>query len=475
MTRTSLRLLLDFDACAQRDLEQSAVFLHRRDRKFALTCQDDGIEPSPANWMAYINRFNETSGQSQEIVNWFTFWRRVNVGFMLAGLLFGMLSMLGLLFYEGGDRINITFIIAFAAFQVLLALFTTLQSMLGWQPWLPLLRRFQKQAPSGIGHKLHGVLMAKAAHIGGIAFAIAGIVTLILMVVLQDLAFGWSTTIATSAELYYRIVAVIAAPWSWIWPAAAPDLALVEATRFFRASMTNSDLHPARWGQWWPFVAMLWTCYLLLPRVILCITAIVLVKRKAQYLLTQHPAMQALQNRMETPSVSTGNDHNDATDAPDLSTQLNVSPLSSADVLLSWAGAADSQLPTTLTQNKTFEAKVGGRISLADDQRTLEQVAALLTEASTTQASTTNVLLVTRSWEPPTGELDDFIKGAQTLWPDGSHVVLVPLATDVAKQPDKHHLEQWLRFAQRSNTGFVSVSVIPSPDQSTPQSTEHHS
>lgn len=48
--------------------------------------------------------------------------------------MFGCLTMLGLLFYEGGQRINITVILAFVALQLLLALFTTAQSLVGWQP-----------------------------------------------------------------------------------------------------------------------------------------------------------------------------------------------------------------------------------------------------------------------------------------------------------------------------------------------------
>mgnify|MGYP000704708251 CR=1 FL=1 len=47
--------------------------------------------------------------------------------------------------------------------------------------------------------KLQPLLMARAAHLGGSAFATAGLITLLAMVVVQDLAFGWSTTLDTAA------------------------------------------------------------------------------------------------------------------------------------------------------------------------------------------------------------------------------------------------------------------------------------
>jgi hypothetical protein len=71
------------------------------------------------------------------------------------------------------------------------------------------------------------------------------------------------------------------------------------------------------------------------------------------------------------------------------------------------------------------------------------------------------VLLATRSWEPPTGELEDFITNAQALWPSGASIALVPLATQTEREPEPHQVKQWLRFAQRSKAKFVSVSILP--------------
>ena len=459
MTERSLRLLLDFDACAQTDNGQASVFLHRRDRKFALTCEEQGEKPTPKRWMAYINRFNDNESSSKQSVKTLRFWQRINRGFIATGALFGILTMLGLLFYDGGQRINVTFIIFFVAFQLLLAVFTTAQSIIGWQPWGALLRRFLHKSQSGVLSKLQPVLMARAAHLGGICFAFTGLVTLLVLVLLQDLAFGWSTTLEPNASAYHKVITSVAAPWAWLWPAATPDLALVEATRYFRASTSGNNINPALWGQWWPFIAMLWATWALLPRVILYLLSTVLIARKAKQLLARHSAMRALLYRMETPILDTGNEHNDASDLPHLKTLLALKPLPKASILLSWAGAGDLELPTILTIDKSMQAKVGGRIALADDQNTLQQLATQLT-----QQQNQCVLLATRSWEPPTGELEDFINNAHQLWPTGANIVLVPLATNTARQPEQHQVKQWLRFAERLNTKFVSVSILPIDD-----------
>lgn len=461
MTDRSLRLLLDFDACAQRYNGQASVFLHRRDRKFALTCKEQGVEATPKRWITYINRFSDAEPGREQLTQTLRFWKRVNSIFLAVGALFGVFSMLGLLFYDGGQRINVTVIIAFVAFQLLLALLTTTQSLIGWQPWRSVIKRFRKNSQSAVLTRLQPVLMAQAAQLGGLCFAFGGLITLLIMVLLQDLAFGWSTTLETDASSYHAMIAAIAAPWAWLWPAAAPEIGLVEATRFFRASLGQDNITPNLWGQWWPFIAMLWTTWALLPRLILYLLAGILIKRKARQLLLKHPAMSALMYRMETETLDTGNEHNDASDFPNLNNQSTLTPLPKANTILTWAGAGDSELPTVLTEAKSIQAKVGGRSTLQEDETTLERVAAQLAKEANRC-----VLLATRCWEPPTGELEDFINRAKELWPEGAHIALVPLASNISREPEQHHIQQWLRFASRMQSKFVSVSIISSGNDS---------
>jgi len=453
MTNRSLSLLLEFDSRAKRDEGQSPVFLHRRDRKFALTCEKQNIKPTPQRWIAHMNQLSGEGADTESSSKTLRFWSRINRGFATFGAVFGILTMIGLLFYDGGQRINITVIIAFVAFQLLLALFTTVQSLLGWQPWKALLQRFQKNMQQSVFSKLQPLLMAKAAHIGGLCFALSGLATLLVMVVLQDLAFGWSTTLNTSANSYYTLVSVLATPWSWA--GAAPDFALVEATRFFRAGETQATINPNVWGQWWPFVAMFWLTYALVPRAILYVLTRFLLHRKANALLNQHASMHALLYRMETPSLDTGNESNDAKDLPNTNTALSVEALPNANIVLYWAGATSIDSLETSTETSPFVAKIGGRMSLAQDQTTLNELTQRLS-----QEKNAFVIIVTRSWEPPTGELEDFITKAEQQWPSKSRIFLVPVATDPKTAPNNQLIQQWLRFANRCSASFVSVSLL---------------
>ena len=457
MTDSPIRLLLEFDNQAQRDRSQPPAFLHRRDRKFALVCEEQGVTPDAARWLAHVNRLSGRRTKPASADQTLTSWRRITAGFAMVGIIAGVLTMAGLLFYDGGQRINITVFMAFVALHLTLALITTLQALAGWQPWRWLARRLEMTPGPDVFNNLQPVLMARAAHLGGITFGISGLLTLLTMVVLQDLAFGWSTTLETAATSYHGLVAAIATPWAWLWPAAAPDLALVEATRFFRAGDPTTASDPALWGQWWPFVAMLWVTWVLLPRVLLWVLASVQIRTKARRLLTSHPAMHALLYRMETPALDTGNSHHDADDLPDTDTRGNLLPLPDSDILLCWAGAGAPELPEGLRSDKQLVLQAGGNASLSDDDQTLHRIAEHLKNRARP------VILLVRCWQPPTGELQDTLETARDIWPRGSRIALVPLAADSNQLPDVHQIQPWLRFAERVGREFLQVSLPPLP------------
>jgi hypothetical protein len=459
ITKQPLRLLMDFDAQMQRDSQQASDFIHRRDRKFALNCEEHNSPSDPARWLAWLRRFDNDSeqsagaGQATE-----QRWQRINSGFMALGAVLGIITMAGLLFYDGGQRINVTVIIGFVALQLLLALLTSLQSVMGWQPWRPLLNRFMPDSATAL-QPLQPALMARAAQGGGLSFAVTALLTLLAMVVIQDLAFGWSTTLNTAASGYHQLTSALSTPWAWLWPAAVPDLTLVDATRFFRAG-TNTSLTPARWGQWWPFVSMLWLVWVVLPRLLLRLLASALVSLRARQLLLCHPGLLALRERMATPVLDTGAGHNDANDMPDTRHNTLLQPLPEKAHLLSWAGAGtvtdEQALPAALAAicpGPTLN--VGGLASLNQDQQAIAQLAA-------SRDAVTAIMLV-RSWEPPTGELLDFLDSAHQSWPADSRVCLLPLATE-ARQPSaiatERQLQPWLRFAERCPPGFVTVGDI---------------
>jgi hypothetical protein len=74
-------------------------------------------------------------------------------------------------------------------------------------------------------------------------------------------------------------------------------------------------------------------------------------------------------------------------------------------------------------------------------------------------------VLVTRSWEPPTGELHDFLEQARARWPEGTTLTILPLAPDANREPAEHLVQPWLRFTERLPAGFANVALLPAlPD-----------
>ncbi|MEX0603333.1 MAG: DUF2868 domain-containing protein [Marinobacter sp.] len=467
MPKATLTLLLDFDDQVQKDHSQAAAFLHRRDRKFALSCQADGRPPGPATWLAHLGGFSgkqAVGGPDMRL----RVWRRVTFAFIAVGTLLGVLTMLGLLFYDGSGQINITVILGFVLLQIILAVLTSLQSLLGWRPWgqLPdvLARRFGRAEPSGaILRRLQPQLSARAAHAGGLAFGVSGLLTLLGLVVVQDLAFGWSTTLSTAPETFHRLVHTLALPWQGLWSAAVPSPELVADSRFYRIAPfyqienTGGSTAPARWGDWWPFVAMVWLFYIILLRLVLLIVAITHLELRARRLLARHPGLTTLLYRMETPALETGNAHSDAADQPRMDTSIQTQPLPDARVAIRWAGAGDENLACSLLSGaRPVVLAAGGAAALAEDHTSVEQA-----RLSLGTGGPETVLILTRAWEPPTGELADFLSEAFQHWPRTARIALVPIGAAAGAEPPEHQVAQWLRFIERLANNRLSVSLTP--------------
>lgn len=435
-----LETLLAFDDQCRLDQGQSPTFLHRRDRRFALDQADP--DPDPVRWLDHVRALTRTVTPADTRLR---LWRQLRLGFVVAGALLGIVAMTGLLFYEGGQRINVTLVLGFIFLQLLLALLTSIQAVAGWQPWRPLLqrlrRRYHHPDSDGLG-PLHPQLMARATHSGGLAFGITGLFTLLVLVVLQDLAFGWSTTLDTGAAGFHHLVRKIAAPWQWLWPAAVPTLELVEASRFFRVGQDTATA-PARWGDWWPFVAMAWSTYVIVPRLLLLGLAGLHLRLRARRLLARHPGMTALHQRMHTPAVDTGADQTQPgwTLGPEHTAPRPPPP--ERALVIRWASAGTDELAAALGQPQGIIARAGGVQSLDQDRDTIAGVAGQL--GGRIQA----VTILTHAWEPPTAELEDFLADAFSAWPGTTTVALLPLGQHHPQAPTSRQVAQWLRFAER--------------------------
>jgi len=426
-----VRRLLDFDAQYRRDQQHTPDFLHRRDRRLALAREQNGAPPPDA--AAWLNAV-DAAGAGGALQP----WRRGRAALTLAGAVLGVLTMLGVLYVDGQGRINVTLILALALLQLLLALATSAQALSGRRPWGRLLGR-DGGADTPVLRQLHPQLAARAAHGAGLAFAVTALLTLLAQVLVRDLAFGWSTTLQTSAPAYHTLVEQLAWPWRGWLPAAVPGLELVEQSRYFRLG-GGAPADPERLGAWWPFLAMLWLCYVLLPRLALLGLARVHLNHRAGVLLQRHPGWAALRERFATPWVDSGQAPAATGRGPAVPAIAALAAPPESGVVIRWAGAGSADLARRLLQDAPMQVlEAGGSASLEQDRDTVTRADLGLP-----------VVVLTRGWEPPTGELSDFLDDARDSLPANTDIVLLPLAADdKTAVVDGALLAQWQRFVDR--------------------------
>lgn len=140
----------------------------------------------------------------------------------------------------------------------------------------------------------------------GIAFNVGALAATLFRVLGTDLAFGWQSTLQLSAASVYRLVHLIALPWTWFVPAeiAHPTLAQVKGSHMILKEgiyhMATVDL-----VAWWPFLCFAVAFYGLLPRVLLFTFGKLRMHHTLHRLDFGHSDIDRLIHRLSTPRVTT--------------------------------------------------------------------------------------------------------------------------------------------------------------------------
>lgn len=446
-------MLLDFDEQYRRDQQQGSEFLHRRDRRLTVEQGIDGKHGSLAAWLVAVRGQPSTASQRDTRLR---AWRWVRVAFVVVGVILGAAAMLGLLYYDGGRRINVTLIIGVALLQLLLALLTTAEALVGWQPWRGLVEaataRWRPPAaqPEPMLRALAAPLAARVAQSGGLAFGVAALVVLLSQVVVHDLAFGWSTTLQASAPAYHDLTTALAWPWrSWL-PGAVPSLPLVEQSRYFRVG-SLAAANPELLGIWWRFLAMLWLFYAVVPRIVLLLLARVQLALRVRHLLDVHPGRAALRERCRTPWIE-GSDGAGGGALPAAGDGVPApAPALPGRILIRWADVDDADTARAWLGAGATSLDAGGAASLEADGEALERAHAIGGP----------VIVLARGWEPPTGELADFLERARDRL-GKVPIQLLPVSAGAAPAlVDGPALAQWQRFVARLRPPGIIVVDVP--------------
>ena len=122
----------------------------------------------------------------------------------------------------------------------------------------------------------------------------------------SDLAFGWQSTIQFSSAALYKMVKLLALPWSWIFPEdlAYPSRAAIEGSRII---LKDGIYHLATENlvSWWPFLLLCLLVYGLLFRLLLAGFASWCQRSGLKNINLDSSDGLSVIRRMQTPLVST--------------------------------------------------------------------------------------------------------------------------------------------------------------------------
>lgn len=400
----------------------------------------------------------------------------VSVGFWLAlaGLLAGLLTMSGLLMADQAQPVNVLlFLTLFVGSQWLLLLLTLLVGIAAWlglQLHLPLenlnparwlFRRAFTRLAGDIRRDQFAPLVRWVlltwGQLFGVFFNLGAMGAMLVILLVVDRSFGWSSTLDITAEGLHRSLQWLASPWRWWLPEATVSAELVEGTRYQSLQTEFGTAQVVAMREWWPFLFACIGFYGLLPRFVLWIVFYWRYRSQLVTTFVGYPGARIVLDRMTSPLVHTqARSHEKALDVGADSTLRHSLPASQRRVLVNWSGALSSEADATafLGALKLADRPVeSAGLSLDDDQRLVQKI----------NQSEQDVIVLVKSWEPPLSELGDFLRGISPKL--DCYLLLLPLPSRPVKQEET---ADWQQFARQNHHPRLTVISVdePSPVES---------
>ena len=337
------------------------------------------------------------------------------------GFFIGLIISWGLLTGDHQGRVNILHLIAVYIFVPILSLvissislmFTkgiNLANLVSSIPfWSSQLRgNFLKQHQKSAS-KLTFFYQSQLA---AISFSFASLLIFFVLLLTTDVNFIWRSTLLQAEDLF-PLLNFLATPWSF-WESAQPQMELLLQTKDSRLNNANTSF--GHLGDWWEFILAAQLFYALSLRVITISICKLFILAKA------NPESE-LQLMTERHSQFKPSD-------PELLARI-VDDVSSEFALTNWAGinsSLKSKVLSQLSHQATTELKAGPRASYSEQ----------LVSERWQQPQ----LVITKGWEPPLGELQDYLHNGVGY--------LLPLEweNEELKVLSAKHLNEWRRFAK---------------------------
>ncbi|MDT8388678.1 MAG: DUF2868 domain-containing protein [Thiogranum sp.] len=442
MTHSSLLGdLIDLNEVLDADRARELDARRQRDRRIGRTLQGQRNKPvrQLRAWLHEMDRaaLRNTGARGTRL------YHTLGLALLLTGVLTGWGVASAVLFYDGKQPVNIVNAVAvlvvpqillllvwlLSALPVRVPLFVHLRGTFGFlnpgrlaARLAGLFGRRENQGLATLWNPDNSAVLAPAARwlfsfwsqFFAFGFNIGVLAGAAFLITFSDMAFVWSTTLTVSNETFQQWLALLAAPWSGVFPQAVPDAALIANSRYYRFEEGSlSGGLAVELGQWWPFLIAAITCYGLLPRVLTLVFSWYRLRHHLRRALCNLPGAPELLARMNSPLISTL--------AAEPEHAMQFAAAGGAAVahgqtqyalrgpVIDWSGACAeaeevaARLAPTGIQAQEF-LPAGGRRSTEEDR---ELVAALC------RSKPEGVAILVKAWEPPMLDFLDFVRGVR--------------------------------------------------------------
>lgn len=254
-------------------------------------------------------------------------------------------------------------------------------------------------------------------------FSLGCMLAFVFVLLFNDVSFVWRSTLLSTQQVY-PLLKIVAYPW-FFFEGAQPVLAMVSVAQDSRLTV-NTEISAT--SVWWRYVLMAQLCYAFAPRFALFLWA-------SSKFNKETCKMEKDQSR--SPTV----DEEQKPIQP-LEPIEDRSEVLSNYILLSW-----NRLPEEILQN--LHERLGSPSQYYD-------LSISLTPQLEQQLSldTRDMVLVVAAWEPPMGELQDFMQSTSgVIMPiDWHYQSIRPVSST--------HLDEWRRFCYSKNDWRLQQLVL---------------
>jgi len=312
--------LNDLARLAEQLNADSDMPLHKlaaRDRKIGMQYKTGSDQSKLMAWLDALG--SRTDLHLDSLVTTISAWLGI------AGFISGICVMTGLLVMGRQQPVNVLlFLTLFIGTQLLFLLLTLVVSLsmaragalhLPFESLNParfMLRRVLAKLTKHIGEASFATVgrlaLLRWGQLFGVAFNIGAAVAFMLILLVTDRSFGWSSTLEISDQVLLRITQVLSAPWSQWLPATEISPDIIAITRFRALQVVFDAQQVAAMRAWWPFLFLNMIVYGLLPRAILWTFFQLQYRRRLDAAFLHYPGAGLVLERMASPRVDTRSD-----------------------------------------------------------------------------------------------------------------------------------------------------------------------